>query len=1171
MILTAGGGGGGTSQRGGTSNDGGSGGTFINDLTAGGSTCAGGGAGGQGGGISVVYTQGGAIETGYPGAGGGAGGYTGTGGAGGIRVPVSDPAHESAQDGSGGGGGGGFRYGKAGSTGIYGYDGSNGSAGTIINGGSGSNGSLGNTGIYLPNGTITNGYFGAGGGGAGWPGNEGASKAGDDGIQGAVRIIWGNDRNYPSNRTKDLPTNTSQPGTIYYTGDTPAFEYNISTRGSSTSVPSTLATNAIGSCWLLYQFKPDSSSNTVNKSLCIPVLDDAYDAVGTSVGTYRVCARAISDQYTFTANQAGVTVDIDITPNPNPPIYTTGFLSQNVNLTEGTTSSVTVTRTASRNGITSNAHDLTLNWEIANADSRVSPTSGTVTIPAGENTASFNVAMSANNTDSQSTTNTITITSVSDPRYTITTPTATATLNNVFRSITVAATETVQEGNSTAITVTRLYKLNSQVAVPNEGTTVSWRITTSNDDRISQTAGTVSMLAGEETVDIEIPISQASGAQTNTTNTLRIVSATNNYSIAANSCTITIEDVVSVVKQMLLSATTPVDEGNSIVLTVTRTSTVDGVDSYTDTPTFAWRALGTPDSRISLTSGSGQFNAAQTTYQISIPTTDSTVYIGDTNNIFEIYNLGSGYTYPTNGNLATVTITDNGTEPTYTFSYPNGTEVTEGSNLTVSLTTTDIPDGTKLDWSILNLQSDTIEENDFTNPQTSFTYAVTNNGASAYTFNGESLSSIDNPELTLYRGFTYTFNVTASNHPFYIKTARGTGTGSLFSNGVTGNGATSGAVVFTVPLSAPDTLYYICEYHYGMSNILNIKSPSVIGKQVYVYNNSVDITVGTSDDTDTSDEVFQIGINDLVDPSTRRAESDDITITAKVPHPIGEETLSITGTGSWTAPAGVTNVSVVAVGGGGGGQGSCGSQSGSVRAAGGGGGGGLGYKNNITVVPGQSYAYQVGAGGSGGTANALSSGSVSGATANGGGGTDSWFVSSSTVRGGGGGGGVSAGGSGGTYAGDGGGLGGSGYNASSGWEGGGGGGAGGYSGNGGNAGPNVGGSGSGGGGGGAASDNYTYSGTFTQQGQYGGGVGSMGQGTSGTGGTWNSSTGTPTAGTNGSVDVTPTNGGSIRTGGGGGGGRMGAYYSGASTGGSGSQGYIRIIWGDNRSFPSNAS
>jgi hypothetical protein len=81
----------------------------------------------------------------------------------------------------------------------------------------------------------------------------------------------------------------------------------------------------------------------------------------------------------------------------------------------------------------------------------------------------------------------------------------------------------------------------------------------------------------------------------------------------------------------------------------------------------------------------------------------------------------------------------------------------------------------------------------------------------------------------------------------------------------------------------------------------------------------------------------------------------------------------------------------------------------------------------------------------------------------------------------------------------------------------------------------------------------------------------MGQGTSGTGGTWNSSTGTPTAGTNGSVDVTPTNGGSIRTGGGGGGGRMGAYYSGASTGGSGSQGYIRIIWGDNRSFPSNAS
>jgi hypothetical protein len=97
------------------------------------------------------------------------------------------------------------------------------------------------------------------------------------------------------------------------------------------------------------------------------------------------------------------------------------------------------------------------------------------------------------------------------------------------------------------------------------------------------------------------------------------------------------------------------------------------------------------------------------------------------------------------------------------------------------------------------------------------TITVTNSGASAYVIDGSS-----NPSLTLQRGFTYRFQVNASGHPFWIKTAAVTGTGSAYSTGVTNNGIDVTTIVFNVPLDAPDTLYYICQYHGGMVGTLNI-------------------------------------------------------------------------------------------------------------------------------------------------------------------------------------------------------------------------------------------------------------------------------------------------------------------------------------------------------------
>ena len=102
-------------------------------------------------------------------------------------------------------------------------------------------------------------------------------------------------------------------------------------------------------------------------------------------------------------------------------------------------------------------------------------------------------------------------------------------------------------------------------------------------------------------------------------------------------------------------------------------------------------------------------------------------------------------------------------------------------------------------------------------------FACGNSGFSAYIINAES-----NPDLTLVRGFTYTFILNATGHPFWIKTIQGIGTGNAYNAGVTGNGTQVGTVTFSVPTNAPDLLYYNCQFHSPMTGELNIiDSPNV--------------------------------------------------------------------------------------------------------------------------------------------------------------------------------------------------------------------------------------------------------------------------------------------------------------------------------------------------------
>ena len=113
----------------------------------------------------------------------------------------------------------------------------------------------------------------------------------------------------------------------------------------------------------------------------------------------------------------------------------------------------------------------------------------------------------------------------------------------------------------------------------------------------------------------------------------------------------------------------------------------------------------------------------------------------------------------------------------------------------------------------------------------SVSYTVTNNANGAYTFSGSAEG--DNPNIgPLYKGGTYTFNLSATGHPFYLTTDNGTNfsAGTYFgeyTSGVTGSRTDSGTVTFVVPSNAPDTLYYQCGNHSVMRGAITIKDLAV--------------------------------------------------------------------------------------------------------------------------------------------------------------------------------------------------------------------------------------------------------------------------------------------------------------------------------------------------------
>jgi hypothetical protein len=97
-------------------------------------------------------------------------------------------------------------------------------------------------------------------------------------------------------------------------------------------------------------------------------------------------------------------------------------------------------------------------------------------------------------------------------------------------------------------------------------------------------------------------------------------------------------------------------------------------------------------------------------------------------------------------------------------------------------------------------------------------YQVSNIGAGAYLIN-----NISNSALTLIRGLTYVFSINASGHPFWIQTTEGSySSGNIYNTGITNNGTQTQNIRWVIPNDAPNTLYYVCEYHSSMQGVINI-------------------------------------------------------------------------------------------------------------------------------------------------------------------------------------------------------------------------------------------------------------------------------------------------------------------------------------------------------------
>ena len=151
----------------------------------------------------------------------------------------------------------------------------------------------------------------------------------------------------------------------------------------------------------------------------------------------------------------------------------------------------------------------------------------------------------------------------------------------------------------------------------------------------------------------------------------------------------------------------------------------------------------------------------------------------------------SDYSISSNSGSSAVTASSSTTQSSGTSSTSSGSSTSTSSSSSTNLT--ELPSGT-------------------------FVFNVTAQNSSDYIISvadSNSTQSGNDPILRVKEGDDLSFNVSASGHPFYLKTKEGTGTADQI-DGVGNNGAEEGTVTWSVPIGSAGTYYYQCSLHGDM-------------------------------------------------------------------------------------------------------------------------------------------------------------------------------------------------------------------------------------------------------------------------------------------------------------------------------------------------------------------
>ena len=307
----------------------------------------------------------------------------------------------------------------------------------------------------------------------------------------------------------------------------------------------------------------------------------------------------------------------------------------------------------------------------------------------------------------------------------------------------------------------------------------------------------------------------------------------------------------------LTSNVSEVDEGGTVIITLTTTGVSGGT-------TLPYTISGVTSADIGGASLTGNFTVGSSETLTLTVTEDAATEGSELMNV--VLDNGEASVF--------VTINDTSVEPVATYALSSSADtIDEGSTFTITLSTSNVANGTNVAYTITGVSSADINNASLTgafNIQNNTSQLVLQTTADLTTEGNEILNlALDNDEddvsvtitdssqgsgnsysadvtapssgyysisngndrngpvsgnnasFAVNDGDIITFNMNTPGHPTYIKTTPGTGTGNQAS-GVSGQGNTSGTIILNTTGYTGQTLYYQCSLHSLMRGSITI-------------------------------------------------------------------------------------------------------------------------------------------------------------------------------------------------------------------------------------------------------------------------------------------------------------------------------------------------------------